>query len=86
MATVISGVDTVDIPVPTDVAERVHAIAVARHVSRDRALADLLREAITAYDQRRERFLELAARFQKSTDPTETERLRDELAQMTFGD
>ena len=86
MAVTISGIETVDIPVPADMAEKIDAIAVARHVSRDRALADLLREAITAYDERRENFLALAGRFQKSTDPAETEQLRGELAQMTFGD
>ena len=86
MAATISGVETVDIPVPADIAERIDAIAGARHVSRDRAMADLLREAITAYEQRRESFLELAGRFQNSTDPAETEQLRGELARMTFGD
>jgi hypothetical protein len=55
-------------------------------VSRDRALADLLGDAITSYEERRVAFLELADRFQKSTDPVETNRLRDELAQMTFDD
>ena len=86
MAVNIAGIEPVDIPVPTDMAERIDAIAVARHVSRDRAMADLLREAISAYDERRENFLALAGRFQKSTDPTETEQLRGELAHMTFGD
>jgi metal-responsive CopG/Arc/MetJ family transcriptional regulator len=86
MAATISGVETVEIPVPADIAERIDAIAVSRHVSRDRAMADLLREAVTAYEQRRESFLELAGRFQNSTDPAETEQLRGELARMTFGD
>jgi metal-responsive CopG/Arc/MetJ family transcriptional regulator len=86
MAATISGAETVDIPVPADIAERIDAIAVARHVSRDRAIADLLREAIAAYEQRRESFLELAGRFRDSTDPAETEQLRGELARMTFGD
>ena len=31
------------------------------------------------------RFLELAERFHKSKNPAETERLREELARMTFG-
>jgi hypothetical protein len=86
MAAIISGVETVDIPDPADMAEKIDAIALARHVSRDRAMADLLREAITAYERRREVFLKLAARFQNSTDPAETEQLRGELARMTFGD
>jgi hypothetical protein len=37
------------------------------------------------YDQRRKAFLELADRFQKSKDPAESKRLREELARMTFG-
>ena len=86
MATTISRVETVDIPVPADIAEKIDAIALARHVSRDRAMADLLREAVTAYERRREDILNLAARFQNITDPAEMERLRGELARMTFGD
>ena len=86
MATTISRVETVDITVPADIAEKIDAIALARHVSRDRAMADLLREAVTAYERRREVFLNLAARFQNFTDPAEMERLRGELARMTFGD
>jgi hypothetical protein len=66
-------------------AEKLDSIATARHVSANRAIIDLLADAITAYEQRRTMFLELADRFQKSTDPIESERLRDELANMTFG-
>jgi hypothetical protein len=54
-------------------------------VSANRAIIDLLTDAITAYQQRRTMFLDLADRFQKSTDPAESERLRDQLANMTFG-
>ena len=66
-------------------AEKIDAIAENRHVSCNRAIVDLLSDAITAYEQRRTAFLELADRFQKSTDPAETVRLREELARMTFG-
>jgi hypothetical protein len=68
------------------VVTKIDSIALARHVSRDRALADLLRDAIATYEDRRAAFLELADRFQQSTDPAETDQLRSELAQMTFGD
>ena len=71
---------------PADITGKIDAIALSRHVSRDHARADLLQEAITAYERRREGFLELAERFQNSTDPAETEQLRGELARMTFGD
>ncbi|HZL57081.1 MAG TPA: hypothetical protein VFC21_08375 [Bryobacteraceae bacterium] len=86
MAVTTAGVETIDIPVPADMAAQIDSIAVARNVSRDRALADLLRDAIAAYKDRRAAFLELAGRFQQATDPAETDRLRRELAQMTFGD
>jgi metal-responsive CopG/Arc/MetJ family transcriptional regulator len=73
------------ISIPAAMAEKIDAIAASRHVSANRAIVDLLGDAIMAYDQRRTVFLELANRFQSSTDQTETERLRDELASMVFG-
>jgi hypothetical protein len=73
------------ISLPIGMAEKIDAIAATRHVSGNRVIVDLLADAITAYEQRREAFFELADRFHKSTDPTETERLREELARMTFG-
>jgi predicted transcriptional regulator len=86
MTVILSDVQTVDLPVPSDVAAKIDSIADVRHVSRDRALADLLRDAIAVYEVRRTAFLELADRFHHSTDPAEIDRLRGELAQMTFGD
>ena len=73
------------ISLPAKMAEKIDAIAASRHVSGNRAIVDLLTDAITAYDERRTAFLELADRFQKSKDPNETERLREQLARMTFG-
>ena len=73
------------ISLPAEIAQKIDAIAASRHVSANRAIVDLLADAITAYEQRRAAFFELADRFQKSTDPTEIERLREELARMTFG-
>lgn len=77
--------ETVDISVSADMAETIEKIAVARHVSRNRALADLLHDGITAYERRRTAFLEFPEYFQRSTDPAETERLREERLQMIFG-
>lgn len=73
------------ISLPAEIAQKIDAIAASRHVSANRAIVDLLADAIAAYEQRRTAFFELADRFQKSTDPAETERLREELARMTFG-
>jgi metal-responsive CopG/Arc/MetJ family transcriptional regulator len=73
------------ISIPSEMAEKVDAIAEARHVSANRAMIDLLADGIDAHEQRRQTFLELADRFQKSKDPAATKRLREELARMTFG-
>jgi hypothetical protein len=66
-------------------AEKIEAIATNRRVSGNRVIIDLSGDPIAAYEGRRTAFLELANRFQKSADPTEAERLREELARMTFG-
>jgi metal-responsive CopG/Arc/MetJ family transcriptional regulator len=73
------------ISMPSEMAEKVDSIAQARHVSANRAIVDLLADGIEAHEQRRKAFLELADRFQKSKDPAESKRLREELARMTFG-
>jgi metal-responsive CopG/Arc/MetJ family transcriptional regulator len=87
MASTLLAADIIrrSVSLPAELAEKIDAIAASRHVSGNRAIVDLLRDAILAYDQRRTAFLELADRFQKSKNPAETERLREELARMTFG-
>ena len=73
------------ISITAEMAEKIDAIAESRHVSGNRTIVDLLEDGITAHEQRRKTFLELADRFQKSKDPAEAKRLREELARMTFG-
>ena len=85
MALVTPGVIRRSVSLPVEMAQKIDSIATSRHVTGNRAIVDLLADAITLYEQRRTAFFELADRFQKSTDPTEIERLRDELARMTFG-
>lgn len=87
MAATLVGTESIrrSISFPVEIAEKLDSIAEARHVSVNRAIVDFLADAIIAYEDRRKTFLELADRFQKSADPAETDRLRDELARMTFG-
>lgn len=73
------------ISLPTEMADKIDAIAAVRRLTGNRAIVDLLEDAIAAYEARRKVFFELADRFQKSTDPAETKRLREELARLTFG-
>lgn len=81
------GPETIQRGVSLDVemAEKIDAIAASRHVSGNQTIVDLLADAILAHERRRMAFLELADRFQRSQDPAETERLREELARMSFG-
>ena len=73
------------ISISSEMAEKVDAIAESRHVSSNRAIVELLADGIQAHEQRRKAFLDLADRFQKSKDPAEAKKLRDQLARMTFG-
>ena len=87
MASSLEATDLIrrSVSLPAELAEKIDAIAASRHVSGNRAIIDLLMDAVLAYEQRRTAFLELADRFQRSKDKAETERLREELARMTFG-
>jgi hypothetical protein len=73
------------ISITAELAEKIDAMAVSRRASGNRVITDLLEDAIAAYELRRAAFFDLADRFQKSADPAETERLREELARVTFG-
>ena len=87
MVATVTGTEAIrrSVSLPPGMAEKIDLIAETRRVSANRAVVDLLNDAIAAYDQRRREFLKLADRFQKSKDPAETKRLREELAKMTFG-
>ena|ERR1700730_6009986 len=73
------------VTLPRWVAEKLDGIAESRRVSTNRVLVDLVEDAIRGYEQRRSEYFALADRFQQSTDPVEAEKLREELARMTFG-
>jgi hypothetical protein len=74
------------VSLPIRLAKRVRAIAKARRTSANRVLVDLIESGLEARDTEKERFLDLARRFKESSDPSESERLREELARLTFGD
>ena len=74
------------ISIPANLADKIEEIARERHVTCNRVILDLYQDGIAAYDRRRAVVLDLVNRFQKSTDTVETERLREKLLQMTFGD
>jgi hypothetical protein len=74
------------VSLPTRIAKRVRAIARARRTSASRVLVDLIATGLETKEAEKERFLALARRFKESSDPKESDRLREELARMTFGE
>ncbi len=74
------------VSLPEKVAKRVRTLAKARRTSASRVLVELIETGLEAKAAERERFLDLARRFKQSIDPAESERLREELARLTFGD
>ncbi len=57
-----------------------------RNTSASRVLVDLIETGLKTRESERERFLALARRFKESKDPVESDRLREELALLTFGE
>ena len=68
------------------VARRVRSIAKSRRTSANRVLVELIESGLEAVDNEKQRFLDVAERLAQSGDPAEQERLKDELARLTFGD
>jgi hypothetical protein len=74
------------VSLPHGVVNRVRAMAKRRKVSANRVLVDLIETGLQAKASERERFLALARRFKECSDPRESDRLREELAHLIFGE
>jgi hypothetical protein len=61
-------------------------MARTRNTSATRVLADLIETGLQTKEAERERFLALARRFKETSDPAESDRLREELAHLIFGE
>ena len=68
------------------VARRVKSLAQTSNTSTSRVIADLIESGLDAREQEKKRFFEFADRLSRSRDPEEQERLKEELARMTFGE
>ena len=73
------------VSLPPRVAKRVRTLAKTRRISANRVLVDLIETGLKTKENERERFLALARRFKAASDPAESDRLREELAQLIFG-
>lgn len=74
------------VSLPSRIAKRVRAIARARRTSASRVLVDLIETGLESKEAEKQRFFDLARRFKESSDPAQSEHLREELASMIFGD
>ena len=74
------------ISLPARLATRVKSLARHQRKSANRVLVDLVESGLEAKELEKQRFFALASRLTESKDPAERERLKRELAQMTFGE
>jgi hypothetical protein len=73
------------VSLPSRVARRVKALAKTEKTSANRVLVELIEAGLASKEAEKERFLALANRLTASADPAEREKLKEELARMTFG-
>jgi len=74
------------VSIPARIAKRVKALAKTEKTSTSRVLVDLIETGLASKEAEKERFFSLTTRLTESTDPAEQERLKSELARMTFGE
>jgi predicted transcriptional regulator len=73
------------VTLPSAVARRVHALAKRRRTSANRVIVDLIESGLEAKEREKAEFFALADRLARTKDPGEEERLKKELARLTFG-
>jgi predicted DNA-binding protein len=73
------------VSLPREIDSRVQKLARRQKRSANRVLENLIEAGLEAKEAEKRRFFELAERLTAATDPAEVQRLKDELARMTFG-
>ena len=74
------------VSLPTTLAAHVRTIARKKRVSANRVLLDLIEAGLQSQQSEKERFFRLANLLTESKDPGERQRIKKELARMTFGE
>ena len=74
------------VSLPARVASRVKLLAKTSRTSANRVIVDLIESGLEAREQEKRRFFEVADRLARSRDQAEQDRLKEELARMTFGE
>jgi hypothetical protein len=74
------------VSIPDRIIRRVRGLAKAQKTSTNRVLVDLLEAGLESKNAEKARFFSLANQLSQARDPSERERLKRELARMTFGE
>lgn len=74
------------VTLPPAVARRVQALAKRQRTSANRVIVALIESGLEAKEREKALFFELADRLTHAADHAEQQRLKEELARMTFGD
>ena len=74
------------VSLPSSVARRIQALAKRRRTSANRVIVDLIESGLEAKEREKIAFFDLAERLARTSDPAEQQRLKAELARMTFGE
>lgn len=73
------------VSLPKDIDSKVQRLARHQKWSANRVIEDLIETGLAAKDAEKKRFFELAERLRTTSDEAELQRIKDELARMTFG-
>ena len=74
------------VSIPTGIVRRVRALAKTRKTSANRVLVDLIETGLQSKEAEKERFFSLVTRLTRCRNSAERQRLKEQLARMTFGD
>ena len=74
------------ISLPPRIARRIKSLAKTSRMSVNKVIVDLIESGLEAKEQERKRFFELADGLARSRDLEEQNRLKEELARLTFGE
>src|SRR6266481_6259916 len=74
------------ISLPARLAQRVRALAKNQRTSANRVLVELIETGLESKETEKRRFFELADQLSASTDIAEQQRIKGELARLTFGE
>jgi predicted DNA-binding protein len=74
------------VSLPAPIAKRVKTLAKNQKTSTNRVLVELIETGLESKEAEKRRFFTLADRLSISTDEKECERIKKELAKLTFGE